>query len=37
MSYTTYPYEVKPLPYEYSALEPIISKETLYYHHDKHY
>lgn len=25
------------LPYEYAALEPIISAETLKYHHDKHH
>ncbi len=37
MSYTKFPFEVKELPYSYNALEPIISEETLYYHHDKHY
>lgn len=26
-----------PLPYEYTALEPHISKRTLEYHHDKHH
>lgn len=28
---------VKPLPYEYSALEPVISAKALTLHHDKHY
>ncbi len=32
-----YPFEVKPLPYNYDALEPYISRETLHFHHDKHY
>lgn len=31
-----YPYVLPPLPYGYEALEPIISAETLHYHHDKH-
>lgn len=26
-----------PLPYDYDALEPHISKETLEFHHDKHH
>ena len=26
-----------PLPYDYTALAPEISEETLHYHHDKHY
>jgi Fe-Mn family superoxide dismutase len=30
-------YELKPLPYDYSALEPVISKEILMLHHDKHH
>lgn len=30
-------YELAPLPYEYSALEPCISKSTLEFHHDKHH
>jgi len=30
-------FELAPLPYAYTALEPIISKETLEYHHDKHH
>ena len=25
------------LPYEYDALMPYISKNTLFYHHDKHH
>lgn len=29
--------ELKKLPYEYDALEPIISKETMTFHHDKHH
>ncbi|MCL2546281.1 MAG: superoxide dismutase [Oscillospiraceae bacterium] len=37
MPYTSYPYEVQPLPYEYNALEPAIDAETVRYHHDKHY
>jgi len=27
----------QPLPYDYDALEPYISKATMKYHHDKHY
>lgn len=27
----------KELPYEYDALAPAISEETMHYHHDKHY
>lgn len=30
-------YELAPLPYDYSALEPCISKSTLEFHHDKHH
>ncbi|QAX82209.1 superoxide dismutase [Candidatus Pseudomonas adelgestsugas] len=30
-------FELSPLPYEYDALQPHISKETLEYHHDKHH
>ncbi|MGC9210426.1 MAG: superoxide dismutase [Acidilobus sp.] len=30
-------YELPPLPYPYDALEPVLSKETLTYHHDKHH
>lgn len=29
--------ELKKLPYEYDALEPVISKETMTFHHDKHH
>lgn len=32
----TYPFSLEPLPYEYHALEPVISAETLKFHHDKH-
>lgn len=31
-----YPFVNEPLPYEYDALEPNISAETLHFHHDKH-
>ena len=30
-------YELPPLPYAHDALEPIISKTTLEFHHDKHH
>ena len=30
-------FELPKLPYDYTALEPYISKETLEYHHDKHH
>ncbi|MBR8831252.1 MAG: Superoxide dismutase [Fe] [Chroococcopsis gigantea SAG 12.99] len=30
-------YELPPLPYDYTALEPVISKSTLEFHHDKHH
>jgi len=33
----SYPYELTALPYDYSGLEPSISKTTLEFHHDKHY
>ena len=32
----TYPFSLEPLPYDYDALEPVISAETLQFHHDKH-
>ena len=32
-----YPFVYMPLPYEHSALEPVISSETLLYHHGRHY
>ena len=30
-------YELPALPYDYTALEPYISKSTLEFHHDKHH
>ena len=30
-------FELEKLPYEYNALEPFISKETLEFHYDKHH
>lgn len=30
-------FEVPPLPYDYSALEPYIDTETMHLHHDKHH
>jgi len=30
-------YEVPPLPYDYSALEPFIDTQTMHLHHDKHH
>ena len=30
-------FELPPLPYDYSALDPTISEETMKYHHDKHH
>lgn len=33
----TYPFIVRPLPYEYDALIPVLDEETLHFHHDKHY
>lgn len=32
-----YPFIVRPLPYEYDALVPVLDEETLHFHHDKHY
>lgn len=37
MKAETYPFVARPLPYEYYALAPVLSMETLTYHHDKHY
>ena len=37
MKAETYPFVVRPLPYEYDALVPVLSGETLHFHHDKHY
>lgn len=31
-----YPFELRELPYEYTTLEPVISKTTLEFHRDKH-
>lgn len=33
----TYPFIMRPLPYEYDALMPVIDEETMHFHHDKHY
>ncbi len=33
----SYPFELAALPYDYSGLEPSISKTTLEFHHDKHH
>jgi len=33
----TYPFKAKPLPYSYYGLEPYIDRETMFFHHDKHY
>lgn len=33
----TYPFKLKPLPYNYDAMEPYIDKETMMLHHDKHF
>ena len=30
-------FELPPLPYDYDALEPVISRETMTFHHDKHH
>jgi Fe-Mn family superoxide dismutase len=30
-------YEVPPLPYDYTALEPTIDEQTMHLHHDKHH
>ncbi|MFM7476417.1 MAG: superoxide dismutase [Fe], partial [Microcystis aeruginosa] len=30
-------YTLPPLPYDYTALEPCITKSTLEFHHDKHH
>lgn len=37
MKEETYPFVVRPLPYEYDALTPVLDEETLHFHHDKHY
>lgn len=33
----TYPYLLDTLPYAHDTLEPIIDRETMEYHHDKHH
>lgn len=33
----TYPFKIDDLPYSYDALEPVIDKETMEIHHDKHH
>lgn len=33
----TYPFVVRPLPYEYDALMPVLDEEILTFHHDRHY
>jgi Fe-Mn family superoxide dismutase len=33
----TYPFVVRPLPYGYDALVPLLDEETLHLHHDRHY
>ncbi len=33
----TYPFVVRPLPYEYDALMPVLDAEVLSFHHDRHY
>lgn len=32
-----YPFVLDPLPYAYDSLEPVIDKETMEIHHDKHH
>jgi Fe-Mn family superoxide dismutase len=31
------PFDLPPLPYDYDALEPHISRQTIEFHHDKHH
>lgn len=33
----TYPFVVRPLPYEYDALVPVLDAEIMTFHHDRHY
>lgn len=33
----TYPFSIDALPYAYDALEPVIDKQTMEIHHDKHH
>lgn len=37
MQEETYPFVVKPLPYEYDALCPVLDAATMTVHHDRHY
>lgn len=37
ISNTHYPFQVPELPYAYDALEPYIDRETMHFHHDKHF
>ncbi|MCM1187930.1 MAG: superoxide dismutase [bacterium] len=37
MKAETYPFVVRPLPYEYDALVPVLNEETMHFHHDRHY
>lgn len=37
MNPEVYPFVVRPLPYEYDALCPVLDEETLRFHHDRHY
>ena len=37
MNAETSPFIVRPLPYEYDALMPVLDEDTLHFHHDKHY
>lgn len=32
-----FPFELPPLPYSYSSLEPCINCRTLHFHHDRHF
>lgn len=36
-SFTPFPIKIQSLPYDIDALEPYISKETLFYHYTKHH
>lgn len=36
-NFTSFPIKLQSLPYKLNALEPYISKETLYYHYHKHH
>ena len=37
MKAEVYPFVVRPLPYEYDALTPVLDEVTLEFHHDRHY